>query len=71
MNFESSTLAISQADPVVNPTSYDAVDFAYRISKLSTFLSAAHELILVLSGTKYVTTRKVCPSSFFYCLKVF
>ena len=60
MNFESSSLPISQP---VFPTSFDAVDFAYRLSKLSTFLPAAYELLSLLYESKYIiTTKKVCNS---------
>jgi hypothetical protein len=66
MNFGSSSLSILQPQA---PTSFDAVDFAYRLSKLSTFLPAAHELLSVLSEHKYIIiTRKVlgfCLVSFF------
>ena len=58
MNFESSNLPISQP---VFPASFDAVDLAYRLSKLSTFLPAAYELLSILYESKYIiTTRKVC-----------
>lgn len=59
-NFESSSLPISQP---VFLTSFDAVDFAYRLSKLSTFLPAAYELLSLFYEYKYIiSTRKVCNS---------
>ena len=60
INFGSSSLPIPQADVAVAPTSFDAVDFAYRLSRLSTFLPAAHELLSVLIESNYIITRKVC-----------
>jgi hypothetical protein len=62
MNFGSISLPISQPQPDHEaPTTFDAVDFAYRLNKLSTFLPAAHELLSVLSEPKYIVkTRKVC-----------
>ena len=58
INFESSTLPISQ--PAAFP-SFDAVNFAYRLSKLSTFLPAAYELLSLLYECKYIiSTKKVC-----------
>ncbi|KAF8816980.1 hypothetical protein BYT27DRAFT_7333163 [Phlegmacium glaucopus] len=61
MNFGSSNLTISQhvADAAVAPTTFDAVDFAHRLSKLSTFLPAAHELLSFLSVSQdIIPTRK-------------
>ena len=76
MNFGSSSRLpnVPQADAMVSPKNFDAVDLAYRLSKLSTFLPAAHELLSVFFEFKYIiTTRKVCIFYFVfsYCLNVF
>jgi len=73
MNFGSSSLPILQAEAAVTLKGFDAVDLAYRLSKLSTFLPAAHELLSLLSVSQnIIATRKVCIFclvSLFYCLK--
>lgn len=73
MNFGSSSrLPISQADAVISSKKFDAVDLAHRLSKLSTFLPAAHELLSFLVEFTYIIpTRKVCIFCpiFFYCLE--
>lgn len=61
MDFGSSNPPISQPHPdVTRPTSFDAVDIACRLDKLSTFLPAALELLSILSERNCITTRKVC-----------
>jgi hypothetical protein len=66
MNFESSSPPISHP---VFPTSFDAVNFAYRLSKISTFFPAAYELLSLFCEYKYIiSTRKVCDSILFFLL---
>ena len=67
MNFESSSLpSISQP---VFPTSFDAVNFACRLSELSTFLPAAYELLSLLYECKHIiSTRKVCTIPLLFLL---
>lgn len=65
INFASINVPIPQADATMTPISFDAVDFAYRLSRLSTFLPAAQELLSVLLEFHHIiTTTKVCVFSF-------